>query len=125
MKIVRSMLCVVAACAIAAGAFAALSKENADFPKGPAQYLFTKEELAAWKSVQTDEQAEAFIELFWAKRDPTPNTSANEYRDGFDERVKVANTNFHGAKGVTGAMSDRGKVFLLMGAPTKVRKTEP
>lgn len=101
---------------------AALSKEHAEFPKGPAELLFTKEERARWKSVSTDEQARAFIDLFWARRDPTPGTPANEFRASFEERVKVADGRFTSNSG-PGARSDRGKVFILMGSPTKIRRS--
>lgn len=113
---------VVIALSIASSSFAALSKEHADFPKGPAHYLLTKAELAEWKSVQTDEQAKAFIVAFWARRDPTPGTPANEFRDGFDERVKLADANFASSRSA-GSATDRGKVFVLLGAPAKARKT--
>src|SRR6185436_6886066 len=95
--LLRMVMKIAAACSlalwIAASSVAALSKQHADFPKGPAQYLLTKDELTAWKSVQTDEQAQAFIDQFWARRDPTPGTVRNEFHEGFDERVKIADAN--------------------------------
>ena len=101
--------------------FAALSKEYAAFPRGPADFLMTKEERKQWKTITTDEQAKAFIDLFWARRDPTPGTAKNEFRSDFDERVKVADERFHA--GVAGSLTDRGKVFILMGSPTKIRRS--
>jgi GWxTD domain-containing protein len=105
----------------AASAFA-LAPEYANFPKGPAQFLLTKDELAAWKDVKTDEEAKRFIDLFWARRDPTPGTPANEFRAGYDQRVIVADKNF-GENKLAGSMTDRGKVFVLLGAPTRMRTT--
>src|SRR4051812_31642267 len=99
--------------------FAALSKEYAEFAKGPAELLLTKEERKQWKAIGTDEQAKAFIDLFWARRDPTPGTAKNEFRMDFDERVKSADERFHTGYG-PGSKSDRGKVFILLGSPTKV-----
>ncbi len=81
----------------------------------------TKEERRQWKTITTDEQAKAFIDLFWARRDPTPGTAKNEFRADFDERVKVADQRFHA--GVAGSLTDRGKVFILMGSPTKIRRS--
>lgn len=106
--------------AVAASAFA-LSPEYADFPKGPAQFLLTKDELIVWNNVRTDAEARQFIDLFWARRDPSPGTPVNEFRTGFDQRVTVADQNFSAAK-VKGSLSDRGKVFALLGAPTKMRR---
>jgi GWxTD domain-containing protein len=106
--------------AFAASAFA-LSPEYADFPKGPAQFLLTKDELAAWKNVHTDEAAKQFIDLFWARRDPSPGTPENEFRAGFDQRVDVADKNFREPK-LAGSLTDRGKVFILLGAPTRMKR---
>jgi GWxTD domain-containing protein len=102
--------------------FGALSKENTEFAKGPAQLLFTKEEKEQWKKIKTDADAKTFIELFWARRDPTPATPANEYHTMVLERASAADARF--AQGRTiGSRTDRGKVFILMGSPTKIRRT--
>jgi GWxTD domain-containing protein len=123
MKRVRIALCALLFTAIAATSlFAALSKDNADFPKGPAQYLLTKDEIAEWSSVQTDEEALAFINRFWARRDPTPGTPANEFRNGYNERVKLADQRFHTAR-LAGSLTDRGKVFIALGGPTHLKRS--
>jgi GWxTD domain-containing protein len=103
---------------LAASSFAALSKQYADFAKGPSQYLLTRDEQKQWAAIQTDEQAQQFIDLFWARRDPTPGTPANEFRDLVNERMKVADIQFGQAK-VPGSATDRGKVFILLGSPTR------
>lgn len=115
-------VCIVLLGAFASAASAALSKEYADFAKGSAQLLLTKEEVSEWKSVQTDDQAKAFIEKFWARRDPTPGTPVNEFRDSFDTRAKIADERFHTAK-LAGSATDRGKVFMVLGGPTKLRRS--
>jgi GWxTD domain-containing protein len=107
---------------VAAASHAAVSKTYSDFAKGPAEFLFTKEEKKLWKAIATDEQAKAFIDLFWARRDPTPTTAQNEFKMDFDERVKVADDRFHSTYG-PGSSSDRGKVFIAMGSPTKIRRS--
>jgi GWxTD domain-containing protein len=106
----------------ASSSSAALSKDVADFAKGPAELLMTKEDKKEWKAITTDDQAKAFIDLFWARRDPTPGTPKNEFLLDFQERVVVANERFDSVNG-PGAKSDRGKVFILMGSPTKIRRT--
>jgi len=106
----------------ASSSFAALAKDIADFAKGPAELLMTKEEKKQWKALTTDDQAKAFIDLFWARRDPTPATRKNEFLVDFQERVVVANERFASVSG-PGSKSDRGKVFILMGSPTKIRRT--
>lgn len=105
-------------------AFAAISKEHADWGKGPGGYLMTADEAAAWKNVKTDAEAQAFIDLFWARRDPTPATPANEFRDAIDQRIKYADENFTQGR-TKGSMTDRGHVFIVMGTPASVQRTGP
>jgi GWxTD domain-containing protein len=87
--------------------------------EGPARHLMTKEELKQWKAIRSDQEAANFIDLFWAKRDPTPDTRSNEFREDFDQRVKFADDNF--SDGLQpGSLTDRGKVFILVGPPYRV-----
>jgi GWxTD domain-containing protein len=104
---------------LALSAFGALSKEYADFPKGPAGLLMTSEERAQWKNVKSDDAAKQFLDLFWARRDPTPGTAVNEFHDLINERIKVADGNFREPNKL-GSNTDRGKVFILLGSPTKI-----
>ena len=88
---------------------------------GPLQFLLSKEEAAAWKNVKTDAEAQAFQDLFWARRDPTAGTPQNEYRDLIEQRIKYADEQF--AEGKTrGALTDRGRIFLLYGAPKRAAR---
>jgi GWxTD domain-containing protein len=114
---IRKVAVAVMAAMISAGAFAALSPEYTQFGKGPAQWIMTKEEAAKWKTIGNDQDAKAFIDLFWARRDPTPATAVNEYRNEFERRVKFADENFSTAK-TKGSMSDRGKLAIVVGIPT-------
>src|SRR5580704_12793031 len=68
-------------------------------------YIITDAERAAWKGLKTDEEREQFIESFWLRRDPTPDTIDNEYRDDHYERIAYANEHF--ASGIPGWKSDR------------------
>ncbi|HYC91484.1 MAG TPA: GWxTD domain-containing protein [Thermoanaerobaculia bacterium] len=88
---------------------------------GPLQFLLTKEEAAAWKNVKSDADAQAFLDLFWARRDPSAGTPQNEYRDLIEQRIKYADEQF--AEGKTrGALTDRGRIFLLYGAPSRATR---
>ncbi|HYO78992.1 MAG TPA: GWxTD domain-containing protein [Thermoanaerobaculia bacterium] len=121
MKIIRLSATALFLFGMASTSFAALSKNYADFAKGPYQHLLTSDERKQWASVRTDEQAQQFIDLFWARRDPTPTTPANEFRTAAEERAKVADGRF-GAGRTAGSATDRGKVFILLGSPTKIRR---
>lgn len=125
MKTRNLLIAAVLVAAAATSAFAALSTAKADWGKGPVQYLMTNEEKAAWKALQTDEDADAFIALFWARRDPTPSTPRNEFREEFEARVKSADDQLsHGR--TKGSMTDPGRILVLFGAPTRAsRKTTP
>ncbi|HSP33966.1 MAG TPA: GWxTD domain-containing protein, partial [Thermoanaerobaculia bacterium] len=107
---------------VAVAAFAQLSAKYADFGKGPEQWVMSAQEQADWKNVKTDADAQKFIDLFWARRDPTPGTLINEYRDNFEAAVKYADTNFVEGRR-RGSLTDRGRVLILLGAPARVEKS--
>src|SRR5207245_1480887 len=77
-KMRRILIIAAAVAALAVNAFAALSPKYTDWAKGPAQFIMTKDEQAKWKTINDDADAQAFIDLFWARRDPTPDTPFNE-----------------------------------------------
>ena len=63
---------------------------NKKWVKGPVSYLLANAEQKAFKKLKNDEDRAAFAESFWDKRDPTPRTSENEFRDRFFARVAGA-----------------------------------
>jgi GWxTD domain-containing protein len=81
-------------------------------------YIITGEERAAWKRLKTDEEREQFIEQFWLRRDPTPDTLDNEYRDEHYERIAYANEHF--ASGIPGWKTDRGRIYIMYGKADEV-----
>jgi GWxTD domain-containing protein len=103
---------------LATAALAQLSQTYASWPKGPDGFLLTKQELKEYEKITTDAQAQAFIDLFWAKRDPDLNTVVNEFKLDFDQRVKAADKQF-GTEKLRGALTDRGRTLLLLGLPSR------
>jgi GWxTD domain-containing protein len=97
---------------------AALSQKHTDWATGPAQWIMTADEKKAWRAVRTDEEAVRFIDLFWVRRDPTPGTPQNEYRDEFEGRVQYADANFR-ERNRRGSLTDRGRVYVVLGNPTR------
>src|SRR5262250_1289979 len=69
-------------------------------------YIITDEERTAFKRLQTDEEREQFIENFWLRRDPTPDTIENEFKEEHYRRIQYANDHF--ASGIPGWKADRG-----------------
>jgi len=98
------------------------SEYPADLKKwldSPVRYVATPPEIKAFKKLKNDNARAAFIESFWARRDPEPDTLVNEYRQQFWERVREAKDLFYdGAK--PGWKTDRGKIYILYGPPTKI-----
>src|SRR5215467_622235 len=81
-------------------------------------YIITSAERTAWKGLKTDEEREAFIESFWLRRDPTPDTVDNEFRDDHYERIAYANEHF--ASGIPGWKTDRGRIYIMYGKPDEI-----
>ena len=88
--------------------------------EGPVRYIARKEEVQAFRELETDQARTSFIEQFWARRDPTSETLANEYRHRFWERVREANDTFLDSS-KPGWMTDRGKIHILYGPPTEIQ----
>lgn len=81
-------------------------------------YIITKEERRAFSALVTDEERENFIENFWRRRDPNPDTEENEYREEYYERIAYANEHF--ASGIPGWRTDRGRTYIAWGKPDSV-----
>jgi len=78
-------------------------------------YIITDEERKAFKQMSTDEEREQFVEQFWLRRDPTPDTVENEYKEEHYRRIAYANERF--ASGVPGWKTDRGRIYIMFGPP--------
>src|SRR5712691_10254368 len=85
-------------------------------------YIITDEERAAFKRLQTDEEREQFIENFWLRRDPTPDSIENEFKEEHYRRIAYANENF--ASGIPGWKTDRGRIYITYGPPDE-KETHP
>ena len=81
-------------------------------------YIITDEERSAFTRLQTDEEREQFIENFWLRRDPTPDTVENEFREEHYRRIAYANE--HYASGIPGWKTDRGRIYITYGPPDEI-----
>ncbi len=79
--------------------------------------IMTPQEQKQFKSINTPVQLKMFLEEFWKKRDPDPKTPQNKIRDIYYARLKFAAKHFK-EPGRPGWLSDRGKIFLILGPPT-------
>jgi GWxTD domain-containing protein len=114
----RTLLCAALVAAFASSSQAVPPSAHQEWGRGPEQFLMTAEEAARWKRIGNAAEAAAFVNLFWARRDPTPATSRNEFREEFQARVDYANKNFAAGERLGGAMSDRGRALILFGVPS-------
>ena len=107
---------------LATGARGAGLERYKDWNKSPEfTYLAVDSEQKEWKKIASDEEAERFIQLFWAKRDPNLKTPANEFKIGFDQRVKEADQLFALPR-TRGTLTERGKLYVLVGAPKDLKR---
>ncbi len=82
-------------------------------------YIISSEEREVFLSLKTDEERENFIKFFWKRRDPTPETEFNEFREEHYRRIEYANRNFF--EGMPGWRTDRGRIYIMFGPPDFVQ----
>ncbi|HYP15469.1 MAG TPA: GWxTD domain-containing protein, partial [Bryobacteraceae bacterium] len=44
-------------------------------------YIITDEERQSFKRLANDDERQSFIESFWLRRDPTPDSAENEFKE--------------------------------------------
>ena len=82
------------------------------------RWIITDEELSAFKKLATNAERDQFIESFWQRRDPTPDTEENEYKEEHYRRIAYANEHF--AAGIPGWRTDRGRMYIMYGKPDSI-----
>ena len=81
-------------------------------------YIITDQERKAFLSLSNDEERDAFIEAFWQRRNPNPDSPENEYREEYYRRIAYANEHF--AAGKPGWKTDRGHIYIAFGPPDDI-----
>ena len=81
-------------------------------------YIITPEERRAFLHLQTNEEREQFIEAFWQRRNPDPDSPENTYKEEYYRRIAYANEHF--ASGIPGWKTDRGKIYIMWGPPDEI-----
>jgi len=81
-------------------------------------YIISDDERKAFLSLANDEEREAFIENFWQRRNPNPDSPENEFREEHYRRIQYAND--HYAAGKPGWKSDRGRIYIMWGPPDSI-----
>lgn len=91
------------------------------FDNPAVEYLGSRQEKRAWNDAVTPDERQRVNEQFWSVRDRNPATAENEFRDTFTRRVAFADAAF-ALPAQRGAMTDRGRVFAVLGVPSYVRR---
>jgi len=99
-----------------------IKKAYKDWLEKDVAYIITDEERKAFRKLETDDERERFIEEFWRRRDPDPDTDENEFKEEYYERIAYANEHF--ASGIPGWKTDRGRIWIMYGKPHD-RETHP
>ncbi|MFY9560697.1 MAG: GWxTD domain-containing protein [Terriglobales bacterium] len=81
-------------------------------------WIITDEERAAFKQLSNDEERDNFIEAFWQRRDPTPDTAENEFKEEHYRRIAYANEHF--PAGIPGWKTDRGRTYIVFGPADEI-----
>jgi GWxTD domain-containing protein len=81
-------------------------------------YIISESERTAFEQLTTDQERDKFIEQFWLRRDPTPGTPENEFKEEHYRRIGFANA--HYASGKPGWQTDRGRIYIVNGPPDEI-----
>ena len=81
-------------------------------------YIISDEERKSFRTLSNDEERDAFIEQFWLRRNPTPDSPENEFREEHYRRIAYANEHF--AAGKPGWKTDRGRIYIAWGKPDSI-----
>jgi GWxTD domain-containing protein len=82
------------------------------------RWIITDEEKRTFMQLSNDEERDQFIEQFWLRRDPTPDTPENEFKEEHYRRIAYANEHF--AAGIPGWRTDRGRMYIMYGPPDQI-----
>ncbi len=82
------------------------------------RWIITDQEMQAFKHLANDEERDQFIENFWLRRNPNPDSPENEYRE--EHYARIAYTNEHFAAGKPGWKTDRGHIYIAYGKPDSI-----
>src|SRR5277367_3269216 len=82
-------------------------------------YIISPEERSAFLHLATNEEREQFIEQFWQRRNPDPDSADNTFKEEHYRRIAYANE--HYSSGIPGWKADRGRIYIIWGAPDEIQ----
>jgi len=98
--------------------FKELDKQYQKWLNEDVVYIITPEERRSFLHLSTNEEREQFIEAFWQRRNPDPDSPENTFKEEHYRRIAYANEHF--ASGIPGWKTDRGKIYIMWGPPDEI-----
>jgi len=98
------------------------AERSQDWSTSAEAAFLTRDELAVWKTLRSNDDRERFKVAYWQRRDPTPGTDRNEFKETILARIHSADGRFAVGK-KHGSETARGRVFVVLGAPSVERQT--
>ena len=95
-----------------------LSEDDKKWLNQDVRWIITDEEKKAFMQLSNEEEREQFIESFWDRRNPNPDSEDNEFKDEHYRRIEYANEHFQA--GMPGWMTDRGRIYIVYGPPDEI-----
>lgn len=92
--------------------------DDEDWANSPEAYFLTAEEKQEWRGLRSAEGRHEFIDRYWLRRDPSPGTPANEFRDLVLNRIRTADARYRIEK-TPGSRTAQGFVFIVFGTPAR------
>jgi GWxTD domain-containing protein len=96
-----------------------VDKPTPGWREGPVRYIITKEEDKTYKMLKTEQERANFIDLFWRRRDPTPKTEYNEFKEQIRNRA-LDSIRLYSETSTPGWLTDMGKIYILVGPPDEM-----
>lgn len=103
-----------------ASRYESMTEEELDVEFEMAQYIAEREERRTWKKLELQGKR-GFLKEFWAKRDETPDSPINEFKQDYLSRSQLANIAYQGTFR-EGWKTDRGRVLILFGKPDEIER---
>ena len=98
--------------------FRELSAPDKDWLEKDVPDIITPEERRAFLELSTNEEREQFIEIFWDKRNPDPESPINTAKEEHYRRLAYADEHF--SSGIPGRKTDRGHIYIIWGPPDEI-----
>lgn len=101
-----------------------LSESHRKWLEEEVVYIITDREKDVFGMLESVEEREHFIQAFWKKRDPVPETPENEFKDEHYRRIEYANEHFGRQTSRAGWQTDQGRIYITLGEPRQRERFE-